>query len=461
MNENLRIDYFHMGDSKEEFISIDQMYRQGKWAGSSNHLIDPFNNGGYYIKVYDLASKNLIYSRGFNSYFGEYKTTGPAGKGIKRTYHETALIPFPKHYVRFVIECKNRKNFLIPIFDCLIDPKSVKINKESLIEGVEVVQCLKNGNPHQKVDLAFIGEGYTLAERDKFKKDLHRLIHTFLNYEPYKKYKDGFNIYGVFKPSTESGCDEPTHGIFKNTSVGCSFNALGLYRYLLTEENRAIRDISAHVPYDAIVILVNSKRYGGGGIYNTYCICTVDNQWSTYLLLHEFGHSFGGLADEYYTSAVAYNEFYPRGLEPSEPNITALIDSKNIKWKSFVSKGIQLPTQWMKQTYEKMNKNYAMSRKELHKEILLLKKGGGSESKIKKLRNKYQKISKGYKKKITGFFENHPQKGKVGAFEGAGYSSEGLYRPMLDCIMFSKKIIPYCKVCEAAVIKMIKHYSSK
>ena len=421
-NRTMRIDYYHIADKNNEFITIDKIYLQapgkGTWAGNPEALIDSFDNGQYYIKVYDLKSGQLLYSKGFNSYCGEYVTTDPAARGIKRTYHETALIPFPLGNIKFTLESRDKKNQLHPIFEQVIDPNSIDIIKEPLGEGVKVFEMLNNGPSHYKVDLAILAEGFTQAEEEKFKRELDIVTNVLFNQEPFKSYKEKFNVYGVFKPSLESGADEPTHGIYRNTALGASFNALGLYRYMLTEENRSLRDIAAHVPYDAIIVMVNSKRYGGGGIYGTYCVFSLDEEWFPYLFLHEFGHSFAGLGDEYYASAVAYNEFYPKGVEPTEANITALLDPNSIKWQHLVTRGLPIPTPWEKDQYDRMT--------DVQKKIHLAKK-------------EYQ--------------------GKVGAFEGAGYSSVGLYRPMIDCMMFSRAIIPYCKVCEEAIVRMILHYS--
>jgi hypothetical protein len=421
-DKTMRIDYYHTADSTTEFIAIDKIYLQGAgkgtWAGNPEALIDTFNNGQYYIKVYDHASGQLLFSKGFNSYCAEYMTTDMAAQGIKRTYHETALIPYPMKKIKFTLEKRDRKNQLNPVFELAIDPGSSDIHKESLLEGSHVFEILKSGPSHQKVDLAIVAEGYTPAEEEKFKKDLETVTKIFFNQEPYKSYKDSFNVYGVFKPSQDSGADEPTHGIYANTAVGASFNALGLYRYMLTEENRALRDIAAHVPYDTLVIMVNNKRYGGGGIYNTYCVFSLSEEWFPYLFLHEFGHSFAGLGDEYYASQVAYNEFYPKGTEPIDPNITALLDPQNLKWKHLATIGIEIPTPWDKEQYDQMD---------------------NAGKKAHRVKKEYQ--------------------GKVGAFEGAGYSSQGLYRPMIDCIMFSRAHIPYCTVCEEAIIKMIRFYT--
>ena len=459
INKTMRIDYYHTGDAKEEWISIDRIYRQGIWAGSTTNLMDTFNNGQYYVKVFDLATNLMIFSRGYNTYFAEYKTTDDALKGIKRTYHETVLIPYPKRKIQLTIELRGKDNILRQIFTTVIDPEDITIVDEDLSKDVKVYKFLYNGDPHKKVDLAFIAEGYTATQEEKFKRDMERLIEIFFSQEPYKTYRNRFNIYGVFRASQESGCDEPTHGVYKNTAIGSSFNSLGSYRYLLTENNKALRDIAAHVPYDALLIPVNHTRYGGGGIYNFYCIFTVDNKWTDYLMLHEFGHSFAGLADEYYSASVSYSEFYPEGIEPVEPNITALLNPENIKWKELLTPGIQIPTPWNKAEFDRMESAYQKVRARLHARIaeLYRKKAPGKE--IKRAEKELEELSLKHDREVQEFMKKSRYRGKVGAFEGAGYVSRGMYRPMVDCIMFSKGKKPYCKVCENAILKVIKYYT--
>ena len=459
IDSTMRIDYFHSGDAQNEWISLDKVYQQGIWAGSMHNLIYPFNNGRYFIKVYDVKSRKLIYSKGFNSYFAEYKTTDLAGKGVRRTFHETAMIPYPKEKIRFVIEYREKNNKLKHMFSTEIIPNGIGIIKESLINGVKIWEINKKGDPHEKVDLVFVGEGFRIEEQDKFRKDVKRLCQLFFEHEPYKRFKESFNVYAVCKPSKESGTDEPRLGVFKNTSINSSFNSLGLSRYLLTEDNKSLRDITAHVPYDTIAIVVNSERYGGGGIYNFYCVFTINEKFNEYLFFHEFGHSFGGLADEYYSSAVTYNDFYPKGIEPLEPNITALLDPENLKWKSLVTKGMKIPTPWGKAKLDKMAQEFSKDLHRLYNKISLLKDKNGSKKKIEKLRKKLIFLSKKLRTKREDFFKNNKCKDKVGAFEGAGYSSNGLFRPMLDCIMFSTRTTSYCKVCEKAIERVIKYYS--
>jgi len=459
VDRTMRIDYFHGGDAKEEFITLDRLYDQGIWAGSQKNLLDPFKLGRYCLKVYDAASGELIFSRGFDSYFGEYKTTDWALRGIKRTYHESALIPYPKSKIIFTVELRNRENILQPVFRAEIDPADIFISRESLVGGVKVFQVLKSGDPHEKVDIAFIAEGYTAAEEKKFLADLKRFTEVFFSLEPYKGRPDLFNLSGVFRPSAESGCDEPSHGSYKNTAVGASFDSLGSERYVLTEDNKSLCNIAAHVPYDALVVMVNHGRYGGGGIYNLFCTFTTDNQWYEYLFLHEFGHSFGGLADEYYTSAVAYDEFYPKGVEPLEPNITALLDPKNLKWKDLVTPGIEIPTPWEKEEFDRMDTAYQKVRQEIDARIAAMKRAGAPQADVERLEQESEKLSREQANKVDEYLRRSKFWGMIGALEGAGYSAQELYRPAVDCLMFTKGAKPFCKVCEAAVRRVIKFYT--
>ena len=458
-DKTMRFDYFHTGDAGGEIITCDQIYIQGKWAGNMTHLLDPFNIGRYAVKIYEESSGKLIFSKGFDSYFGEYKTTNKAIQGIKRTYHETVLFPCPKDNIKLVLEIRDRGNKLKPLYEQDINPNATGIIQEKLADNVNIYPILKTGHPHISVDIAILGEGYTRMNETKFIQDLKRMVDVFFAQEPYQSHKKNFNIYGVLKFSFEEGCDEPRHGQYKNTCLAATFNSLDSSRYLLTEDNRSVRDIAAHVPYDTLVILVNHERYGGGGIYNLFCTLTSDSQWSDYLLLHEFGHSFSGLADEYYTSSVAYSDFYPKGIEPLEPNITALLNPEKLKWKELITEGIEVPTPWDKEKFDKMDLSYQKAREEIQAKIARMKIEGADRTEIQKAIRKSEDLSMDHSAKIAQFLKEIRFQGEVGAFEGAGYSSKGLYRPMLDCIMFTKGLKPYCKVCEKAILQMILHYT--
>jgi hypothetical protein len=205
--------------------------------------------------------------------------------------------------------------------------------------------------------------------------------------------------------------------------------------------------------------MVNHDRYGGGGIYNLFCTFTAHSPWAEYLLLHEFGHSFAGLADEYYSSSVAYNDFYPRGHEPVEPNITALLDPDQLKWRDLVSPGTAIPTPWDKGAYDREDTAYQKERKELNEAIAAAVRSGKPEADVAQLRRDEEEHAAAHSRWAHEFLASEPSAGEVGAFEGAGYSSTGLYRPMLDCLMFSRRVQPYCQVCERAVARTIEHFT--
>jgi len=455
----MRVDVFHSGDAKEEMFTIDRVIQEGPWAGNPLRLVAPLELGRYLLRVSDAASGTLIYSKGFDSYFGEYKTTEPGVNGVKKTFSESLLLPFPRNKVSLEVLLRDRQNIPQTVFSSEIDPADQFIVKEKFSDDVQVIEQVKNGPPAAKIDLVIIGEGYTETELEKFKRDLARFSELLLSQEPYQTFRDRFNISGLFKPSTESGCDEPSYGSFRNTSLGAAFDSFGSERYLLTDDNRALRNIAGHVPYDAIMIMVNTPRYGGGGIYNLYCTFSSDNQWNQYLCMHEFGHSFSGLADEYYTSAVAYNEFYPAGVEPLEPNITALLDPKNLKWKELVTKKTAVPTLWEKAAYEVMEKVYQQKRRQTNEKIAALKRANAPKAESEALQAQSEEMSRLNGLEVNAFFKKSRFQGKVGAFEGAGYAAKGLFRPMLDCLMFSRGRKPLCKVCEQAVIRTIRYYS--
>ncbi|TFG99794.1 MAG: peptidase M64 [Calditrichales bacterium] len=455
----MRIDIDHGGNAKNEYISLSQIYRYGKWAGSRMNLLDQFNLGRYYAKLYDARTGKLIFSKGFDSYFAEYATTEKAGKGIPHLYQETILAPCPKDSAIFALERRDSLNALYQIFSTLIGPAAAEVIKKEFSDpSVKVFQPVNSGDIHDKVDIAFIAEGYSQDEEAKFQEDMKRFTDIFFDFEPYKSQKNDFNIYAVFKPSIESGVDEPRAGIYKQTSVSATFNSLDSERYLLTEDNKALRDIAAHVPYDAVCIMVNAERYGGGGIYNQFCTFTSDNQWSSYLLLHEFGHSFSGLADEYYSSDVAYTDFYPQGVEPVEPNITALLDAPHVKWEGLKTPGVKIPTLWQKDSYDSLNFSWQEIRKQLNDKIAELKRTGASQAEIEAAETDYRNRDRETADKLDLFIMDNPLADTVGAFEGAGYSSRGLYRPMLDCLMFSKGTKNVCHVCNHAIQKVIRYY---
>lgn len=443
-NKTLRVDYYHTGTAPKEFVSLDQAYEEGVWAGTQVNLIDTLNLGKYLLKVFDTETNQLIYSRGFSSIYGEWETTEEAKSEIFRTFHESVLLPFPKRPVQVVLAKRDKWMHFKDIFSTVIDPSSRFVNREKRGQKFKINVLLENGLPDKKVDFLLLGDGYTKDEVSKFRKDAERWKKVILSTSPFKEHSEYLNIRAIEVISEDSGIDEPRKNIWKNNALGTSYNSLDSPRYVLSLNNRAIRDVASAAPYDFIYILVNGKRYGGGGIYNLYAtgmtgVENPDLDWHVdYMVTHEFGHAFGGLGDEYYSSSVTYSDFYLKGMEPWEPNVTALLHPEKLKWQSFVKEEIPLPTIWPKAKYDSLDavrRSWDRSKP-------------GYYERWKKIIDQQEEIIKS-----AEFW------GKVGAFEGAGYSSKGLYRPYMNCRMFSLNLVPYDPVCNAAVERVIAFYS--
>ncbi len=462
LDRALRLDLYQVGDAQDEFVTRHQMYQEGVWPECPQRLIEPFTNGRYTVKVYALASNTLIFARGFDSMFGEYRTTSPALNGVKRVFERSVRIPFPKKPVLLVIEKRDKKNISHPLFEERIDPNHYTVIKEHFQTDDLIFPIVQNGAPQQSVDFVFLGEGYTAAEQEKFKRDVEQYAQYLFSIEPYKSYQKKFNITGILRSSPESAMDEPRQGVFKRTTFAASFNAFDLDRYMLTEKNHRVREVAAQVSYDAIILLVNSKRYGGGGIYNDYCISTVDHAASKRVFIHELGHSFAGLADEYYAADVACNDFYPQGVEPLEPNITALLDPTQVKWQALLTPGIGIPTEYGKEKIEALQTEKRALASALQKELDQAKQNGAPENKLKVIENQSQVKTKALDEQIEAIRKQYGHLAdQVGVFEGAGYSAKGLYRPMMNCLMISNSKDEFCRVCQAGIERMIRYYTGE
>ena len=454
----LRVDYFHTGCHAEETIALDQLYRTETWSGRSQHLTDDLNYGPYCVKVYNVATNTLIFSRGFSSIFAEYKTTAPARGGIAKTWHATALIPFPRKPILFVIEARDRQNLLAPVFTAKIDPADTNIIKEQPDRRDRIHPIAQSGPPRQCLDIVFVAEGYTADQYDNFTADADRFAKALLNTEPFKTHGAGININAVFRASAESGVDEPDKGLFRNTAVSAAYNALDLERYLLVDDNKTLRDLAGRVPHDTVIVIANSPRYGGGGIYNDYCIFTAGHRTSKTIFLHEFGHAFANLADEYFNAPVAYDEFYSPGVEPLESNITALLDAPNVKWKDLLSPDIPVPTPWGQEEIAALQARKEASNEKINRRIARLQAKNAPNEAIENLHKRItaqnrrieehlQKIQRDYQEKY---------KDKIGVFEGAGYTAKGLYRSGINADFVRGD--EYSTVGRRAIERVIDHF---
>jgi hypothetical protein len=460
LDKALRVDLYQAGDAKDESVTVHQVYEEGLWPESKSGLLPPFECGRYVLKLYDVASSRLIFSRGFDTMFAEYKTTSPALAGTKRVFQRSVRVPLPKRPVLFVVEKRDKRHLLQPLFSQVLDPADYHIIREQPASGDWVYEAQVTGDPYDKVDFVFVAEGYTAEDKDKFKADVDRMAAYLFTVEPYKGMKDRFNIRAVFRASAERGMDEPRQRIYKKTVLNASFNAFDLDRYMLIEDDHRMHEIAGQVPYDAIIVLVNSKRYGGGSIGLDYCVTTVDHPSSPQVFVHELGHSFAYLADEYYQSEVSYNDFYPAGVEPLEANITALLDPANVKWKDLLSPGIGIPTEYGKDKIEAVQAERRANREAQTKEIEKAKKKGAPEKEIKRIEEKYKAADADLAARAEAVRKEYAAlDDKVGVFEGAGYASKGLYRSQVYCIMIFNPKNEFCRVCQRAIGRMVDFYS--
>ncbi|HJR61230.1 MAG TPA: M64 family metallopeptidase [Vicinamibacterales bacterium] len=443
--ETMRVDYFHTGGPKAgETFALDQVVNDGPWAGSRIQLADDTNLGPYMFDVRDQTGA-LLFSRGFASIYGEWETTAES-KTLHRTFHESLRFPWPRRPVKITVHRRQKDNRFVPVWTADVDPGSRFVNRAGLKgHAGRVVPMVESGPASQKVDLLIISEGYTTAEMAKFQTDATRLLGALFAEEPFKSRRGDFNVRALQLPSAESGVHRPNAGVFRRTPVGAQYNIFDSERYVLTLDNRALRDAASIAPYEFIEILVNEKTYGGGGIFNDHATASVDSAFSDYVFVHEFGHHFAALADEYYTSDVAYETGAPDRPEPWEPNITALKDPAALKWRDLVTPGTPLPTPWEKDAFEKHSRAIQERRREIRKR-------NAPEEEMDALFREQQNFEE-------KFLAAMKYGQAVGAFEGASYEAKGLYRPQADCVMFTRDTVGFCRVCRRAIARIIDLYS--
>ena len=395
--KTLRVDYYHTGNRDNEVYSIDQVKSEPFWGGSHSMLIDAVDYGFFQYKVYDLASNTLIYSRGYCTLFDEWKFTEEA-KITTRSFSGTVVLPFPKNDVRIEFLSRNESGLFIKKFEYIVKVGDYFITTEPTMK-FPVFEALVSGDPATKVDIVILPEGYTADEMGKFKDDVVKFSSELFRFEPYTQNRDKFNIRAVLAPSVESGTDIPAKQVWRQTILNSSFYTFDSDRYLMTSDNKSVRNLASNAPYDQIYILVNSQKYGGGAIYNLYSTSVNSNSQSAKIFVHEFGHAFAGLADEYDDGSTSMNDMYSLKTEPWEPNITTLVNFES-KWKSMLAPGTVIPTPL--KDAEKM---------------------------------------------------------QLGVYEGAGYVTKGIYRSTPDCLMRTFKDEKFCPVCAAAIQKMIDLYT--
>ena len=374
----MRVDILHSGGPGGEALALDQVVRDGPWPGSRTRLIDDTNLGGSFFEVNDRATGRTLYSRGIGSIYGEWITTAES-RTANRTFQESLRFPWPRAPVRITLKRRDAANDLQQFWSLDVDPARVPGLPRT--RPGRVWTLFENGPAARKVDLLLVSDGYTGAQLRKFHADAERLVGALFSYEPFKSRKVAFNVRGLDLAS-------------EAFSVNTEFNIFGLSRYVLTYDNRALRAAAAAAPYDVVEILVNSRQYGGGGIFNLQSTVAVDHERADYVFVHELAHNLAGLADEY-VGAVTYEPAPAVKPEPWEPNLTALHDPASLKWRELVDPSTPVPTP----------DSFA---------------------------------------------------GRVGAFEGGGYEARGLFRPEMECIMGSTRTgVTFCRVCQRGILRII------
>ncbi len=393
----LRLDIIEAGNNKSESIFFNSIKKEPYFSGSHNNLIDTLDLGYYYFYLYSLKDSKLIFSKGFSTLFQEWQSTEEASK-INRALNYSLRFPVPKDSVKLVIKKRNRENVFHKLFSYKIHPTTDFIDDE-VVDTSGVFKIFHSGNYGKRLDILFLPEGYTKSDSLKYRNDCNRFMNFLFTYSPFSEMKNKINIWGINKFSEEEGADIPGKNIYCKTLLNSSYYTFGSERYLMVNNYFKLADVAAAVPYDQIFILVNAKKYGGGAIYNFYSTVAAQNKKAELVFVHEFGHGLAGLADEYYTSDVSYENYYDTKTEPWEKNITTLVNF-NKKWKNLVDKTTPVPTPQDSMYYD-----------------------------------------------------------KIGVFEGAGYVAKGVYRSSFNSIMKSLSAKGFNVVSKNAIINVIKFFS--
>jgi hypothetical protein len=436
-----RVDLVHGGTSTEERFALDRLVLEPlPWPGNPDRPIDDLNLGKYLFEVRDRETNRLLYSRGFDSIYGEWETT-PEARDESRAFHESLRFPAPARPVQVIVKKRDRRNAFVEAWSLLVDPGDQRVDPSLPPPAAPLVEIQRKGPPERKLDLLVLGDGYTASQCRSFEEQARRLTEALLSVEPFRSRRDDINVRALCPPAAEGGVSRPSTGIHRHTPLGLSYDAFGSERYLLTFENRRFREIASRAPYDFAVILANSGTYGGGGIFGLYATVAAGSLWAPYVFVHELGHHLAGLADEYFTSDVPTLPGPP--VEPWERNITALHGSGAPKWAS--TPGTAIPTPWDREGYERRGREFQERRK-------AIRKRNGPEEEMDALFLEQ-------KREETARLAAEPNAARVGAFEGANYQSSGCFRSQIDCIMFSRDDVPFCAACRAALEAVIDQYA--
>lgn len=396
-DKTLRLDYIFGGNSEQEYVFLDQLNELPSWAGKRHNLSSSFLDGNGQIKVYDVETDSCIYKHTFSSLFQEWTTTEEA-KHISKSFENVFLIPLPKKEARVEVSFRDRKGKYNTLLTHEVNPKDILIHKKGY-KNITPYTVIGNANDAEsRINVAIVAEGFAKDEIVDFQKYAEETVKQIFLHKPFDKYKDNFNFYIVESVSDDSGVSVPRKGEWKNTAVGSNFDTFYSDRYLTSSRVKDIHDILAGIPYEHIIILANTDVYGGGGIFNSYTLTTTSHAEFKPVVVHEFGHSFAGLADEYFYNGDVLDNTYPKDVEPWEQNITTMVNF-DAKWKDMLLPNVPIPAPLADST-------------------------------------KYE----------------------TAVFEGAGYASHEIYRSRYDCRMKTNACKDFCPVCQRSIERLILSY---
>ncbi|MFC2637285.1 M64 family metallopeptidase [Prevotella histicola] len=404
----LRIDYIFSGNAKHQAIAVDELYRLPHWFGKHERLSELPIEGNGQITVRDHRTQKVIYRNSFSTLFQEWLTYDEAKKPSSKSFENVFLVPYPKDSADVTVELRNNRREVTVSMTHLVAPRDILIRHmgERNVTPYETLQQAADSS--RCIHIAYIAEGYTEAEMPVFIKDCRIAMEALFAHEPFKSMRQHFNIIAVKAPSAESGTSEPSKGIWKNTALHSHFDTFYSDRYLTTLHLKDLHNWLAGTPYEHIIVLVNTEKYGGGGILNSYNLSMAHNDYFKPVVVHEFGHSFAGLGDEYAYEKETIN-MYPTDVEPWEPNLTTLVDFHG-KWENLINKKTPIPTP-QPADLDKPNAR----------------------------RDKW----------------------KIGAYEPAGYAQHGVYRGFPDCRMRTNVHPEFCPVCTQAITRLIQFYTGE
>ena len=400
LNKTLRVDYIFSGDAAKQTIFVDELSQLPTWAGRQHRLSELPLKGNGEIVVRDSATKDCIYKTSFSSLFQEWLSTDEA-KTTAKAFENTFLLPYPQRTAEVEVTLRNAAHQVIATLKHTINPNDILIHQRGISHITPHKYMQQSGSEQDCIDVAILAEGYTEAEMEQFYKDAASTCESLFFYEPFKSMKEKFNIVAVASPSKDSGVSVPRKKDWKQTAFSSHFDTFYSDRYLTTSRVKSIHEALAGIPYEHIIIIVNTKEYGGGGIYNSYTLTAAHHPTFKPVVVHEFGHSFGGLGDEYFYDNDVMTDTYPLSVEPWEQNITTRVNFAE-KWQDMLPAATPIPT--------------PVSDKDAF---------------------------------------------PVGVYEGGGYSAKGIYRPANDCRMRTNDYPAFCPVCQRALRRVIEFYTNK